>query len=342
MLKFAKKLVLLLIPSIIVTVLFFIFEPYNYFGFHKGADYMSKPLSSVRELLREQPENIILGDSRMANLNTDLIKEASGDSYTMMAFGGATLNDSINEFWYAAKHTKLKKVVWCVSFYLLNDNHSTDKFSLILDTAENPARYFLSYPYWEAAYKKLFASVSNGISDLTGNESLLVVSDDPSDYEHSSYTPSKETTEGYRSDLFDYSNIIYAQCVDYGGNLGYMHKLEEIAAYCDENGIELVFVLPPANGVIWDRVVYPLGIDFYINLYKDKLKSMATVYDMEFDNDYARNDENFWDGFHLSIPEKKRMIRTVFGDESDESCVVTSKEQYMAAQNAQQDAKTDN
>ena len=74
--KVLKKLILYVLPFLLIFGLFLAFEPYDYFGLRGGdSDYLCKPLSSVRELVLTHPENIVLGDSRMANLNMDLAEQ---------------------------------------------------------------------------------------------------------------------------------------------------------------------------------------------------------------------------------------------------------------------------
>ena len=63
--------------------------------------------------------------------------------------------------------------------------------------------------------------------------------------------------------------------------------------------------------------------------YKDALKSCATVYDFEFDNEQAANDDVYLDGMHLVRDEKMRLIRVVFGGEADKNCMITAKEDYI-------------
>ena len=69
--KLVRKLAIFLIPFALALVFFFVFEPYDYFAVKGDAVYGSMPLSSMRQLKKERPANIILGDSRMANIDTD-------------------------------------------------------------------------------------------------------------------------------------------------------------------------------------------------------------------------------------------------------------------------------
>ena len=94
--SFAKKMLIFIAPAVVAVVLFFVFEPYDYFGLKHNSHYLSKPLSTMREVIRDHPKSIILGDSQMANLNIDYIEELTGTRYTMLGFGGSRSVLSVN------------------------------------------------------------------------------------------------------------------------------------------------------------------------------------------------------------------------------------------------------
>ncbi len=336
--KLLKKIALFIIPFIVVFALFLAFDPYNYFGQGSKISYMSKPLSTMRELVREQSENIILGDSHMANFNVGYIEEISGERYTMLAFGGGTMPENIDEFWYAAEHTTLKKVVFGVEFYNMNTNHGARRFVQIIPKIQQPLKFLGDYSYWLEAAENMKSQAMNGLAKLLNISSLEVFVDDPSSLSQD-VRPSEERNEyGERIDLVNYSGIIYGQCQGYRGPLDYLVELEKIIDYCDANGIEIIFVIPNSSAVLWEDVIYPLEIDFYIEIYKDFLKSRATVYDFEFYNDYAKDDSNFLDGMHLVLEQKLWLTRVVFGGEETPYCERTTPEQYLAAKQAAQEA----
>ncbi len=340
--KLLKKALLLLIPFMVLAVLFMLFEPYDYWGLRGDPLYMSRSLSSLREVMREQPDKIVLGDSRMANFNADYIEEQSGERYTMMCYGGATLGESVEQFWFAAEHTKLKKVVIGLNFYTMNDGHySNERFPLAKEKALDATKFVFNYNVWLDMFNNMYTKAVNGIAALSNNPSMAIEVDDPSSLTQNKRPPGDYSIMGYRIDLQNYAYTIEGQCSQYEGCWMYMDMLEEVIDYCEQNDIELVFVIPNSNRAIWDIVVYPYGIDAYIEQYKDFLKSRATVYDMEFYNDYAANDSLFYDGFHFVLEEKMRLARVFFADEADEFCVRTTKEQYLAQkQAASADAQT--
>ncbi len=334
--KLIRKLLLFLLPFAAAFALFLAFDAYNYFGMGSHMTYLSKPLSTMRELVRDKSENIILGDSHMANCNVDYIEELSGEHYTMLAYGGATLSENIDEFWYAVEHTELKKVVFGVEFYNMNPDHYVDRFTSVIEKVEHPLTFLSGYTYWIEAIENMFATVQNAAADLTGIHALRVAVEDPSSLEFDPVPmQDRNPYTGARVDLEDYSMLIYQQCENYSAPTGPLEELGKIIDYCDGHGIEIVFVMPPANSEIWNRVIYPLGIDGYIEMYKDYLKSRATVYDFEFYNDFARDDSNFLDGMHMVRSGKMWLTEVVFGGEESPYCIKTTKEQYLAERDAQ-------
>ncbi len=324
-----KKLLIYIIPFVIALVWFFGFEPYDYLNIKGDAFYMSKPLSSTRELLLTCPENVIFGDSRMANMNVDYIEEITGERYTMMAFGGATLNDAINEFWYATEHTDMKKVVIGVNFYALNSDHLADRFTGVIPLAENPFKFISSFGIWYEAFENCRRILNNFYQRNFGDPEKMIFMDDPSSLTQKDPVPPDSYNGEYRTDLFDYAHIIKGQVSNYQNPDMYIKELNKIIDYCNQNEIELTIVIAPSHFSIWELVVFDLELQYYIRNYKDHLKSRATVYDFEWYNDYSKNDENFIDGFHLSGEQKLAFTRAIFNDELGDFCVKTTPEQYI-------------
>lgn len=327
--RFLRKFLIFCIPFVLLLSFFFTFEPYDYFAVKHDAWYLSRSLSSTRELLLNHPENIILGDSRMANLNSDYIMEVSGERYLNMAYGGATMNESIQQFWYAVAHTQLKKVVIGISFYNMNGHLYSDRLGDVIAQAENPFKFIGDYGYWMEAVQHAGDKASNAWADVTGHDDARITYDDPSSLDYIDPPHTDDEIEGYRADLYQYAIEINAYMQEYDMQL-YTEQLVEIAHYCDENNIELLFVIAPCNRSIWELCVFPSFFDVAISHYKKQLKSVATVYDAEFYNDFAKNDDLFNDGHHLVKDEKLRMIRIIFGGEDSPYYLKTTAAQYNA------------
>ena len=331
--RLLKKFLIFCIPFVLLIAFFFAFEPYDYWNLKDDEWYMSRSISSMRELILSDSQNIILGDSRMANLNIDYIQEISGEKYTNMAYGGATLHENIEQFWYAVNHTtNLKKAVIGISYYNLDGNLYSTRLDEVIEKSENPLIFMSDFGYWVDAFQNAKNKTVDLWTQISGNEETKIHLDDPSVQDDPVLTT--EQTEGYRADLFDYAHTILGNIAPRGYSLAgegmYIDRLLEIAEYCDKNGIELILVMAPCNRAIWDIVIYPNQIEMTMEYYKNILKSAATVYDAEFYNAFAMDDANFLDGHHLCKEEKLRMARVIFGSEESPYYLKTTPDQYLS------------
>ena len=102
--KILPRLALLAAPFLVYFALFFAFEPYDYFGVKGGASSEDSVITRVRAYLSAPEDAIILGDSRMAHFDMNAVAEASGRGWSNLAFGGASLNESIDLFYLAAEN----------------------------------------------------------------------------------------------------------------------------------------------------------------------------------------------------------------------------------------------
>ena len=309
-----RKLLCLALPFALLFAWFFAFEPYDWFSMKGDAWYMNRAISSKREVLNRHPENLIFGDSHIANLNTDYIASVGGGDWTMMAYGGATLNENIQDFWWAAEHTKIRRVVFGLTFYSLNDGHySEGRHEEAVRMATDPWAFVKDFVHWDETFLNCRIRIRDLTADRTGREDLRIRLDDPSSLDQDTRPP--EEYDGlYRKDLLNYVNFILPECQNYSC-YNYCQRLEEVIRYCDENGIEIRFVLFNSNWTVWEKVIYALGIQGQMNFYTDFLKTRAEVIDLEADNEVAHDDSLFIDGFHVVLEEKLHLARIIFAGE---------------------------
>ncbi len=128
------KLGLFLAPVCLCAALIVLIDPYNYFGLSHFINDDIKLNTSQRldyclwkslEFRKRPADSILLGDSRMYNLDVRLINKATGRSYYNFAYGGGTLPEIIDTFWYATSLTKLKNVYIGLknpAIYFINHN----------------------------------------------------------------------------------------------------------------------------------------------------------------------------------------------------------------------------
>ncbi len=316
--KLIQKAALFLIPFLILFLCFFWLEPYDYFGLRGDATYLSRPLSSMRAVMREQPSNIILGDSRMANLNVDYIEELTGEDYLSLAFGGATLGESVELFWYAAGRAPLEKVYFGVSFYTAGGDLSSGRIPDVQEQAEHLGSFVSNFNNWLEAINTAKYKTKNLLAGLLDKPEWVEYPEDPTQFVN--IEPSQEPGERYRKNLEDYAGIIRSNLGEgWQINPESCEKLAEIIDYCEENGIELIFVFPPMQESIQTLVLEPMGLVEQAETFKQWLRERATVYDLEFVNSFTSNEDNFYDGFHLMGEQKKVLAELIFTDIQSEA-----------------------
>lgn len=94
-----------------------------------------------------------------------------------------------------------------------------------------------------------------------------------------------------------------------------LRRLEELAAYCAENGIELTFVLPPIDDALRQYLVAPLGLDEPMRTIRQALADTgAAVRDFEVEPEAVYAEEQYYDGFHLDVERGlPEFTRALFG-----------------------------
>lgn len=308
--RFLARLGVYSIPFLIAVLLFFMFEPYNYLRLRGDAPYSSMPLSSMRELMADQPSHIILGDSKMANLNTDYVEQLTGIDYRMLGFGGASVGECVELFWFATEHTDLEVVYFGLGFYTSRGQYNTGRIDEMEQRAVNPFRFMSDFKYWLEAI--------NGVKEagfkLLGRP--VEPPEDPTSFDY--IQPPQEMGTRYRLDLERYAlDNIYPMCAPVKDEFidpATLAALDEVIDYCDQNGIELTFVFTPTHASLYTLVLEPLGLGGVTDTLKNHVLGRANVLDMEFENDFTTNDDNFYDGFHLVGPNKQLLADLLFTD----------------------------
>ena len=90
-----KKMALLAVPVVVWFAFFAAFEPNNYFGL-KASATSSQPVARVRAYQQAPGQNLILGDSRLAHFDMALVDSLSGQEWQNLAFGGASLKETLD------------------------------------------------------------------------------------------------------------------------------------------------------------------------------------------------------------------------------------------------------
>ena len=83
--------------------------------------------------------------------------------------------------------------------------------------------------------------------------------------------------------------------------------VEEIAAWCDENDVELIFFIPPTISEMQRRIA-DFGLMSANHKFRERLSTLAPVVDLDFDTPFARDLDNFTDAYHFSSTPARRIV----------------------------------
>lgn len=308
-----KRLALLSLPVLAWLAFFIAFEPNNYFGLKAGSN-STAPIGRIRAYEEAPGPRVILGDSRMAHFDLDLVEEVSGRPWQNLAFGGASLREICDLLEYLLdSYPDLEEVCFGVSFYSLSAAYDVDRMSTLRDVLDNPLAYCFNLEY----NVNTLTNFTDFLAGRQGGEETgdWVYPDD--------YTDADGTLYDLHLQLALYPQSILPRCENFRINESQAQRLYELALRCEEQGVELTVVLPPVADYIMDTVCVPLGIDRKMGEFLVTLEGWAeecgfTLLDYEWTNrpDFD-DDTQFYDGLHLDtrygLPQFTEMLFTAIG-----------------------------
>ena len=110
-------------------------------------------------------------------------------------------------------------------------------------------------------------------------------------------------------------NLLGLREPDIYGKQDYAALCDLCRSTCEENGIELIIVYPPMHMSVAELVVQAQGLQPQMDKYKSFIRARGvTVYDMEFDSEFTRCEDNFFDGYHLMNSRKQYLAELLFTD----------------------------
>lgn len=178
-------------------------------------------------------------------------------------------------FWFAISEHKVKEVYFAINFNLYDKDNNFDRVTEALELLDSPIRLLTSR-------YSIKASVKVMLNFLFGIEF------------DSSSRQSKE--EFWEYQLNSAATSFY---INYTYPDNYYQSLYEIADYCKNNNIKLVFVIPPTHIDLQKRIS-----DFNLAQENEKfivdLSSLSTVYNFDIETPLTNNRDNFRDPFHMN------------------------------------------
>ncbi len=193
---------------------------------------------------------MILGDSRLAHFDMDLVDSLSGQSWQNLAFGGASLKETLDlaDYLQDSGHDADTLLVE-VSFYTLNAGYNTDRFATLEETLNNPLAYCFNLEVQRQRADRCHghcAARPIRLNPATGSRRII--------------WPMTAQFLPLHHKLYDYTATITPRCKSWALNDEQFNRLHTLARRCQSEGVRLIVVLPPMADNVRTEVCDVFGI----------------------------------------------------------------------------------
>jgi hypothetical protein len=241
----------------------------------------------MNQFRRKPSADILLGDSRMANLNPTQVERAAGEDYFNFAYGGASLNEIIDTFWFATRQVPLRKVFIGLNLNVYNDYNYTERTKLFATVQRNPALYFVNRTVLQSA-------LYGAYSEATGTDPKIGV---PTLNKEGFWQEELQSTASY------YKNYVYPA--------KYKKQLMGVTQYCREHNVQLSFVIFPTYVEV-QHLVSDYHLERENAMFRQDLASMGTTYDYDYENEITTQRANYTDPIHTNGQICNMIIREIW------------------------------
>ncbi len=270
----------------------YVVDPFN----RNGRFDLGLPKSTTSQLIdwrlyksleyATHPEPVlVLGDSRCLAWHAAWFAEEGLPHVYNFSFGGGSLQEAIDAFWFADAHEKLERVYLCVPFSMYSAESTASLMPQAREIADDPIRYYLSPLVTKASYENLRAK-------WTGEALKLG-------------RPSSDRAAFWKVQL---ESTAPRQFATWAPPDDLWPELERIAQHCRERGIDLRIVIPPTHVQLQARVA-DFGHAREFAAYRCELARLAPVLDFDWPNALTRDDAAFVDPYHLEPEVARRIVR---------------------------------
>ncbi|WP_299797914.1 hypothetical protein [uncultured Maribacter sp.] len=277
--KFILNCIYFIIPFIVYVIIVLIINPYNYENFQcvqlphkeKIAKSVEPHLFKIIDFENNPTSNILLGDSR----SNSLALEIKSTKWSNLAYGGGSLKEVIETFWWAKDIVKLDTVLVGINLNLYN---KYNKRFWVEETLELKKNIF-SYAFSRHTSKATFLNIkSMFIEEEISLHKTKMSKDKFWRYQLNVTGPKFYTHFAYPTE--------------------YYRDLKEISQYCIKNDIKLIFWVPPTH-IDFQKIKNDHNLEELDKKFISDLNTLGKVYNFDIDSNITRNADNFRDPMHF-------------------------------------------
>ncbi|MEL6591963.1 MAG: hypothetical protein AAFQ68_17850 [Bacteroidota bacterium] len=295
---FSRRLLVLSLPFWLVFAGVAMIDPYDFVSQNASIDRSEKEYIAFHlnytlwKYLRYQEapiERILLGDSRMEGLTEEQMLRITGKPYFNFAFGGGTVPEMIETFWYATKHTKLESVSFGINFGRYNAFNNDNRCREAKELIAHKHRYFIHPSVLKSCFYILKDQMSGSQTQLT--------------------KPMMDKEAFWKHQLGFLAQTFYR---DYAYPEEYYQQLQEVVEYCKEQGIDYQFIILPTHVELQEQILVYKQEEAYARFRQD-LENLGPVHDFHQADSLTLNKDLYKDPFHFGPKVGDQVIKQVFG-----------------------------
>ncbi len=286
-----------LLPAIYVGTVALV-DPFGFFGFSRTlaepvvrtrvAKAINPTLLSLSEFRRRPAPNVLLGDSRMASLRADAVSRQMGKPVANLAYGGASMQEMIDSFWFATRFTKLESVTFGLTLDAYNDYNILRRTDAMESMISNPLLYFTNRNVLTATWYTLLARGWPGMVPALDK-----------------VTADRETYWRY---VLDEQQLTFSR---WRAPRRYAAELQRVALWCSEHGVRLTFVRFPTHRDV-EAIVTANGLGESAVQMKRDLEHLARLVDFGPRTEITNERANYNDPVHFNAAIGAKLIAEIW------------------------------
>lgn len=316
----------------ILTATFnFIVNPYGIFNHHIFPDFLvikkhtvSSRMQIFYTTIHNDPQNIMMGTSRIGMLNPSDVTKYLGGSTNNMAMAGSNIEEQSQYLLYMINNQSVKNIVWSMDFCSFNPDLPNDvAFTydrLDSGTYLNSDRKIalLGFQTTKNSFLTLYDNFK--ASSKAKEEYKRVLNDEEGEFKknmHNTILTKKEIDDYTAWQIENYpKKFLVVRTFDQPHSIDpNLKKLQTVIDACKKNNINLVIYTSPVSKDFL-QLYKDLNLETTFKYWKKGLAEITSYTDFCYYNDITKDPYNFLDATHLMPKYSALLFARVFNDTS--------------------------
>jgi len=331
--KFWNKFFLITAFSFfILTATFnFIVNPYGLFNHHFFSGFMvikkhtvSSRMQIFYNTIHNDPQNIMMGTSRIGMLSPSAVSKYLGGTTINMAMAGSNIEEQSQYLLYMIKNNSVKNIVWSMDFCSFNPDLPNDgDFTydrLDSGTYLNNDRKIglVGFQTTKNSFLTLYDNIKASVK--TKEEYRKVLNDEDGEFKKNLQNTvlTKKQIDDYTAwQIENYpKKFLVVRTFDQPHSIdpGFK-KMQTVIAACKKNNIKLVIYTSPVSKDFL-QLYKDLNLEETFKYWKKGLAEITSYTDFCYLNDITKNPYDFLDATHLMPKYSALLFARIFNDTS--------------------------